>query len=310
LTVLVSMMLQHTAGAQSQSPLTTGKVLTPVGELDAVCVHEIPNGARVDRSGHVLVNNAVVATLTLCDSTHPAAHLPPSTGSPSATPGVLPTTNGWVEASIEFAPLLNGLQAYNYLSGYFYVPALPVNRGQTVFFFPSIMNDAQTEIIQPVLQFGPAGNPSFGGNYWSFASWYVIGNNGFHSTPIRVNVGDKLYGQMYLLDHHTGFDLWDVYSEDVTAGTSTDAGFTTAPNYDNIQGAVLEAHNLSTCDSYPSTNLFYVFDFAVYQEGPYWNNYNAVTPNLQPMGLSPVTPSCAFTQAEEGGYATFLEWTY
>jgi hypothetical protein len=83
----------------------------------------------------------------------------------------------------------------SYFSTTWKVPPAPIERtnNQIIFLFSGIQNASM--IFQPVLQYNWDG-----GYTWAVSSWYADGQSGtsFHSTPVRVNVGDILEGVMTL----------------------------------------------------------------------------------------------------------------
>ena len=76
------------------------------------------------------------------------------------------------------------------------VPAPPTTQsGQLIYLFNGLQDQAGSEILQPVLQWGTSG--AGGGDFWSVASWHVDSKNQAFCTPsIRVNPGDQLIGAM------------------------------------------------------------------------------------------------------------------
>jgi hypothetical protein len=131
------------------------------------------------------------------------------------------------------------------------VPAEPASSsGQLIYLFNGISPaNTSAAILQPVLQWGHS--EVGGGAYWSVASWYVLGGNGsaFHSSSVRVNVGQQLVGAMTLTGSNGG--LFSYKCEFVgIEGTSLPIN--------NIEELVwcnetLEAYNLTQCSDYPSS---------------------------------------------------------
>ncbi|KAJ7105034.1 hypothetical protein C8R44DRAFT_887040 [Mycena epipterygia] len=65
------------------------------------------------------------------------------------------------------------------------VPAVPaVNHGQAVFLLNSIETNSGNAIPQLALQYGSS--TGRGGTFWTLATWYVVGDQTFFTTPISV----------------------------------------------------------------------------------------------------------------------------
>src|SRR5262249_25417780 len=85
------------------------------------------------------------------------------------------------------------------------VPPEPATKsGQTIFLFNGIDPvDPYQPILQPVLQWGVSA--AGGGDFWSVANWYVLGNGqALHTPLVQVNVGQSLEGVMKLTGQAAG----------------------------------------------------------------------------------------------------------
>ncbi|KAJ7092145.1 hypothetical protein C8R44DRAFT_891201 [Mycena epipterygia] len=77
------------------------------------------------------------------------------------------------------------------------IPALPAaNHGQTVFLFNSIEPNSGDAILQPVLQYGPSA--AGGGSFWALATWYLVGDQTFFTTPVCASARATLDGAITL----------------------------------------------------------------------------------------------------------------
>ena len=127
------------------------------------------------------------------------------------------------------------------------VPPVPrTNHGQTVFLFNSIEPAAGNAILQPVLQYGPSA--AGGGAYWAVASWYLVGGNTYHTTPINVSVGKSLEG-VITLTGHSGNTYNYVTSFSNVAGTTLRA---TGSAQLVWATETLEAYQITSASDYPS----------------------------------------------------------
>jgi hypothetical protein len=130
------------------------------------------------------------------------------------------------------------------------VPQPPQSQvGQTVFLFNSLENAAQTEIIQPVLQWGNPNNE--GGNYWAIRTWYVapgamaIQNH----DPIQVSVGSTLTGRIGMVPGDGGY----VYSVQFDGYPDLNLSVDVT-NELVLATETLESYGIYTGDEYPSDN--------------------------------------------------------
>src|ERR1700690_589366 len=119
------------------------------------CVHEIPNGGKVEVHADqitvdVTLNGALIAHYDACPEeaivTRPRAHA----AGLGHTPG---TGNGWVEADQWNVPLGSD-DDIDYLAGTWTVPSYPAENGALIYLFNGIEPSSGSWILQPVLQYG------------------------------------------------------------------------------------------------------------------------------------------------------------
>lgn len=154
------------------------------------------------------------------------------------------------------------------------------------YIFPALQNcdDFCTNtryILQPVLQYNWAQDGYDFSNQWSMAAWYKSPNDDkyYHSTPIGVNEGENLWGNMDK-GYNTDNDAWyiEFYNEstgqhtDITtpaypSGMTFDRAFTTLEGYD---------YNYGECDTLPGDMKFfaiYLVDSNGNEEQPEWGTH-------------------------------------
>jgi hypothetical protein len=288
---------EETVANVSQAVAAPGKLRTPAGEFDLSCAHEVPNGSVVDLEGNVMQNGKQVARFSPC--TAKQTMVLPRITKPGLQP---PTINGWVEASWADATTISGLTYFNSLTASFTVPAAPsVAAGQLIYLFPSVEANGAA-ILQPVLQWG--NNGSFGGNYWTLASWYVSATSAVFSSPVTVAAGDSITGFIRMIGSGSSTDSWVVTGTDTVSGVSSGTGFITPKTpFNSAQQGVLEVYNVSACSSFPAAGDIIFSDVTATQAGPAWNTYNAVTPGWFSVVWGG-TPSCSFKVNDFGSGGT------
>ena len=132
------------------------------------------------------------------------------------------------------------------------MPAVPAaDHGQTVFLFNSIEPASGNAILQPVLQYG--GSAAGGGAYWAVASWYLVGDQTYYTTPIQVSVGDSLNG-VITLTSASGSSYNYVSSFSNIAGTTL-----TATGAAELVWATetLEAYGVTSPSDYPTGSTIF-----------------------------------------------------
>jgi hypothetical protein len=220
------------------------------------CVHQVPSGALIELgsdgnpTGDVKLNGKVIAHYDSCPEQSIDTRFLGSQGGQSPNPSGY--GDGWVEAS-QWELSLGSNDNIGQLSGYWYVPGAPADSGALVFLFNGIQPSGSSWIMQPVLQWG--NNGSFGGNYYTLASWFV-GPEGsgiaYVSNPMNVNPGDYLWG----LTLQTGITdrglSYQVIADDISIGNSSVLNVTThGLHWVWAFAGVLEAYNVTSCSQYP-----------------------------------------------------------
>lgn len=259
-----------------------GWVQVPGHLIRPDCVHEIPNGAKVEMNadgqatGDVTLNGQVIAHYDPCTEVpirtrHVATAAKMSGGAKSA-----PAFSGWVEASQENLSL-GSSDNIDWEAGEFYVPSNPSVNGGLIYIFNGIEPATQDWILQPVLQYGFS--PAGGGYYWAIASWMVSsGGYVFHSPLVRVNPGDTLWGFTEQTGQSGGTSHWETEAYDLTTGayswiTATSTGLHWTWAYEGV----LEVYGVNTCSQLPSSGYAYFFSNSVDHGFP---SYIGVSPGF------------------------------
>ena len=85
----------------------------------------------------------------------------------------------------------HGTSPIDYIEASWTVPHAPKTyHGQTIFLFVSLGPASSSDIIAPVLQYGPSA--AGGGPYWATAAWYTTGTTVYHTLLQTVSVGQTL----------------------------------------------------------------------------------------------------------------------
>jgi len=249
--VLVFFLVSLITAAQSlRSPShksTSAMVLTPQGYLPAECVH------HVDKDFFVLDINSVT-TIVSKDLTSSRVVPPCSEGPIQKLP------NGWTAFTSEVVP--TGADQYN---GTWLVPPEPQDEStQTLFLFTGLQNNfgggGITNIIQPVLQFGPSA--AGGGQYWAIASWYVDSNSrAYFSQLTNTKPGNIIQGNMSLGADST----WTVASADISGNTRTTLTIKTNTTEPYVF-VTLEVYGVTNCLEFPTGSDRFT-NLAITQQG-------------------------------------------
>ncbi|KAJ7496674.1 hypothetical protein FB451DRAFT_1359248 [Mycena latifolia] len=170
-------------------------VLTPGGPCLRKNIKEVPAGAIIRPVG---------TDIHVFDASGILVHV--ATPGPAFTPRSPP----------EPAPVGDGWKTYAYwdggawidsLSATWTVPPAPATyHGQLIYLFIGLDNTdaASNAIAQAVLQYGVS--PAGGGAFWAVASWYILADQVFYTTPVPVSVGQQVTGFVDL----TGAGGWGV----------------------------------------------------------------------------------------------------
>jgi len=187
------------------------------------------------------------------------------------------------------APLPSGWAAYVYdqgtgptintYNGAWTVPPNPKDMGaQTLFLFTGLQDNfsmdrrsrkdipSVTNIIQPVLQFGPS--EAGGGTYWSMASWYVDSNlNAYYSALTKTMPNNNIQGNMIMNQIN---QVWSIQTIDTTANQMTTLNIATNTT-EPWAFVTLEVYSINTCNEYPTGSV--TFDNLVFNpsQSPSWN---------------------------------------
>jgi hypothetical protein len=292
-----------------------GWVHIPGELINPMCVHEIPNGARVEvnesgqMSGDVTLKGALFAHFAACPDAPVVTRQQGS--APNLTAPVPNPANGWVESSawnVSLAPTDN----IDYLSGTWTVPSGPCDviasdatpncvgvvpnteDNAVIYLFNGIQPSTQTWILQSVLQLGD--NGMFGGNYWVLASWIVGPDFAFYGRPQIVYTGNSITGTVQMLGVNTnnGTLYWQVTATDTsTSATSTIQGSTAGLHWTWAYAGVLEVHDLTSCEEYPSTGHT-TFSDTVVDHG--FSFFTPITPQeWGDVSYTPGGPSCSYS---------------
>ena len=171
-------------------------VSTPGGYRDARLVHRIGSEHGLAIKGRELREFDLATKKTFDFLSAPeVGALGLKTVAKPAAEGVAALGSGW----ITYAYWLNGTTTpVASFSTRWTVPPAPRTRsGQLVYLFEGIQSvGPNSAILQPVLQWGTSA--AGGGEFWSIASWYVVGEQAFCTEAIPVNVGETLIGWIAL----------------------------------------------------------------------------------------------------------------
>jgi hypothetical protein len=243
---------QAISGAESRLQSTVAEVdpgayvQTPTGPLPRACVHEIPSGARVDRSGLVHRPDGGTNQLSRCLTPHQSnRRFPPNVAPPALA--------GYLEHTYDVAPTVVRTVAANWT-----VPAAPASSfsaGEVYYAFPGVLKTGETWILQPVLAYTTSG--------WTIASWRCNdGTDCDHSTPVSASAGHSLHGSIVATNCSAGTCDWTVTTQDVTASQQTGTTWTDDDAYIEPIGGAVEVHGpngggLPSCDKLPVTGVFF-----------------------------------------------------
>jgi hypothetical protein len=269
-------------------------VATPAGLYHRSCVYEVPAGARLERQEVIRFPDGTRRQVPPCAVPARATVTPQGPAASPAAPraGVAtPTINGWVEYT-----WATTASAYKRIIADWTVPPAPAGSygasGKVYYTFPGLQSS--TYIIQPVLQYG--NNGSFGGAYWTIASWQCgsTSSNCFHSTPITVSSGNSIHGDVIASGCTGGSCTWTITTRNATAGQSTVYTAVDTENYWQATSGAVEVYQASTCSDFPSngnydnSGVFYtnvaLYDFS----------YNLLTQTWSNIITSGLTPQCNY----------------
>ncbi|KAF8879200.1 hypothetical protein CPB84DRAFT_1793524 [Gymnopilus junonius] len=247
-------------------------VHTPAGFIPKSNVHAVPKGARVHQSAtevHIIAANGTVL------------HSAPYTGSNSKPVGQIQrattsTRRDLQSGYIAYAYWNNaGASPISFFNTNWIVPPTPSSLdSQLVYWFNGLIPQALGWILQPVLQYGVS--PAGGGEFYAIASWWLVGNNAYHTDVIPVSSGTFLQGQMSLTGTSTsgGEMTYDYESTFVGYPDTT----ISATNTTELTWAyeALEMYNAESISDLPSGNTMFSSIDISFQDGQHppsisWN---------------------------------------
>jgi len=203
----------QTPQSESLSSSKTDLVLVPrVGLVPKSQVHIVEAGAHLTLQGTHILKVQNVSGKTIED--FGPIHIENSPNSPtgmrnlsqrnlSVSPGNIVGANpNWITWSSWTNP--SNQPPINYFTTTWKVPNAPTtNHGQTLFIFNGLQTASGSDILQPVLQWGPSA--AGGGAYWAVANWFV--SSGFYAVQmplISVNSQATLQGVMTYTGQQAG----------------------------------------------------------------------------------------------------------
>ncbi len=202
LLVATSQTAIPTYGQPQNSPI----VQTPAGPTHLDCVHEILNGSAIIGHGVVREPNGTVVVFHDCPDPVP--------------PNQAPSACNGFDVEDERYNYTN--PALDFFRGTWSVPAAPTNQGsQLIYMWVGLEPTSCSWVMQSVIQWGYS-TASGGGNYWQAESWFFeTATMYYFSTPIRVNVGDSMFGDQSGTPCTNGICNWSIYTQDQSIPNSS-----------------------------------------------------------------------------------------
>jgi hypothetical protein len=276
------------AGPKRPAGVPEDYVITPFGYYHPTCVTHLAEGDVVRQDANAIRHaDGSFESAHVCAYPHFDAK---GEKAAAVSSGVKQPSIGhaWVEYSS-----VTTSSSYGALIAEWTVPPAPsANNGQTVYLFPGLEDykDVVT-IIQPVLGW----NSDFA-SAWGIASWNCcVSGTVFESTPVRVNSGDTIFGEM--VDTCAAGTLscptWDVLTEDLTSGkysllTNTSSQGQT---FNWAFAGALEVYNIAQCADYPTNGSTSFHNLTLYTDSfaaisnPGWSVTNS---------SGGLTPQCSY----------------
>ncbi|MGA8742027.1 MAG: hypothetical protein WB561_12660 [Terracidiphilus sp.] len=285
------------SGPSSPANVPDGFVITPFGYFDPSCVQSLLKGEKLLSDGRLQREDGTTAeTVAVCNYPHynrSGIRISSTTG--TATPreknsvvtNISPEINGWIED--ESITTGSPTEAYGAMFATWKVPPQPsANDGQVLYFFPGFedINDSQTSILQPVLQWYQ--------DQWSLASWNCCINGVVTNSPsVNVSPGDEIYGSITssCLPGTLSCATWNVLSLDLSTGESTTLGDTPSEGqiFNWAFGGVLEPYYVISCDDYPADRHITFENITVFDQ-----NLHPVHAKFSGSSNSTETPQCNY----------------
>jgi hypothetical protein len=249
------------AGPSRPHNVPYGYLITPFGYFHPSCVQKLAKGERLLTDGRVQhADGTVDVNVAVCNyPRYTATGLPVNGGA-----AIVPQIDGWVEnANITTG---SATESYGALIATWTVPPQPTGQDDEVlFFFPGFedINDYQTSILQPVLQWAP--------REWTIASWNCCLNGiTVESPPVNVRSGDVIYGSITSTcpAGTVSCATWNVLSLDLFTGESTTLSDTPSEGqmFNWAFGGVLEAYNIVSCADFPPNRQIVFGHVTVFDE--------------------------------------------
>jgi hypothetical protein len=261
--------------------------ITPFGRAHRSCVHDVGEGASIERDGSFVSRGARHAAPPPCGHALKGGRNQARQNSSST----VPTISGWLwDYNATATGMTNNW--FTEATGSWLVPQAPASyTSQTLFYFNGFEPASGNAIIQPVLQYG--GSAAGGGNYWSTAVWYIDQfGNVYHSTLTSVSVGVTLTG--YLTSSgcaSNGLCNWTVQMKH--NGTVQNSMLWAATEkFDWFFPAVAEFYGFTSCNQNPNQASAMYFSYSVFGAGSSYNGRQAVYPSLSAYLDYSATPWC------------------
>jgi hypothetical protein len=260
-------------------------VVTPFGYFHPSCVETLAKGERLLKDGRVQrADGTIDATSAVCNYPHYSPAGSPAVGGVAVTPQI----NGWVENANVTTGSPN--RSYGALIATWRVPPDPPGQDDEVlFFFPGFedIDDSQTSILQPVLQWAP--------REWTIASWNCCLNGiTVSSPPVNVRSGDIIYGSITSTcpAGTVSCPTWNVLTLDLFTGESTTLSDTPSENqvFNWAFGGVLEAYYIVSCADFPPDRRIVFDHVTVFDE--YLRPIRK--PNWTVTSVFPTDPACPY----------------
>jgi len=153
--------------------------------------------------------------------------------------------SGWITS----ASIQNSTEIVSFV-GFWNVPNSPISTKaplQTLFWWNGVEDLTRSEVLQPVLQWGPASGAG-GGAYWSLASWYVnSAGKAIYTKELKVATGDMINGTC--TENPKG--LWTIIGTDMKTKLNVTLHYQLLTPQQKQAYVTLEAYNLDACADYP-----------------------------------------------------------
>ena len=226
------------AAVQNDSDL----VGTPGGWARRGCIHEVPNGATVERDGLVRRQDGT------------SYRIPPCPYAGRSRSRTAPLDTGWVE-SARFNPGIN----FSQISANWTVPAKPFSAyssAQVYYSFPGLRNSSY--VLQPVIQYGVGGGIG-SSTQWVASAWRCSDGTDCHHGPVlNISAGDAMYGSVAASSCSGGTCSWTITIRDLTTGGVSTWTATDTDAYQDAIGGAVETHGpFNSCGYFPSGGVTY-----------------------------------------------------